>query len=287
MTSTRRYIPGVVAVLLVASLAVAAVPSAGTGLPHEDGPRNQTVTPVTAEDHQPGIEDASYFRFAAPNEDPRFESLKELGYIVTRFDAGVINRCGPNDVAVAGIDVGNDDPGTQVDVEIDFGQYIENQGGTEHRTYIDFGDSDDFGEEVLSFNATDEFVAHVEDCYGNPDEPGWYQFATTINGTTYDGEHVTFRSRSHPFWICDCESEAEAREKLGPPPTEGVTPTATPESTPTPTATPSPTPTPTVTSPETTEPPTPGGSDGGAPGFGIAAAVAALLALVVSAVQRR
>jgi len=273
MNSSSPGAATTIALLLTALLSVTAVPAAGS-LPHEDGPRNHTVTPVSIADHQPGIEDASYYRFAAPNGDPDFESLRAVDHIVTRWEAGVINRCSPAEVESAGIDRGNDDPGTTVDVDITVGQYVESQYGTAHELHVEFTDGGGLGRETLRFGADDEFVVHHVECWQNPEEPGWYQVSAVINGTTRSGEHQRFGSRSHHFWICDCRSDAEARHELGLPPS------APDDRTPSMTAPPE----------RTTTSPTPGDGNGTAtaPGFGPAVAlVGALLALAALGIRRR
>jgi len=310
-----RWLVVVAAVLLVVS---GGVPAAAT--PHEDRPRNLTVVPATAQDHYPGNEEASYKRFAAPNEDSEFESLKYIEYAVTASEALTLGQCDLADAEVAGIDRGNDDPGTEIDDEFGpdniKGQPVKN----EDRVVIEFITPDDPVGEPVNFEAVDQFVGHQTDCYGNPDEPGWYQLYSKINGTTYDGDHREFPGRSHYFYICECDSYDEAVETLGPPPsregevtltatataTAEPTPTRTPpsEGTPFPSPTPSPTstatvePTPTRTQTDTATagPSTPTATDTPAawaantpasgPGFGIVVALATLLAAALLARRR-
>lgn len=227
---------------------------------------NYTVQPATAADRHPGIEDASYKSWTAakPSTESR-ESFEYLDYSVLEWEAGTLGNCGPADTEVAGIDRGNDDPGTEIDDDIR--DNIEGQPvSNEDRIVVDFIDPEDPVGEPVNLNVTDEFVSHVRDCRGNPDEAGWYQLSGTINGSTYDGGYEEYNTTSHYFYVCTCASYDEATERLGPPPSQAGedTPTATA----TPTADPTPTPAPEETSatPETetsTGSSTPTATDGG------------------------
>ena len=113
---------------------------------------------------------------------------------------------------------------------------------TEHSIFVDSYGEGSLGGEPVSFNAEDQVVAAQNECYEMPGEPGWYQINARINGTGYDGSYVDTADQdagifSHYFYICECGSEEEAREQLGPPPSEEddgtseSTPTATAEQT--------------------------------------------------------
>lgn len=196
-------------------------PAAGA----HDARANFTVSPVEDYDHRPGIDDASYMTFSVPPEDAEFDGFRYMGYSVLVWEEGTLGNCGITDNEVAGIDRGNDDPGTEIDHDIT--ENIENVYQSEDKLAIDFWDPEDepYGKTV-HFNVTDEFVSHVTDCRGNPDEPGWYQLTGTINGTTWSGEYVERTTTSHYFYICECSSYDDAVDTIGPPPSR-PTPTET------------------------------------------------------------
>ena len=92
-----------------------------------------------------------------------------------------------------------------------------------------FYDEDELGESV-HLNSEDRVFSVIE-CPQNPPEAGWHRIdAASVTGRTAGGEVVTYEDPSHWFWICDCRNEAEARDRLGRPPSE---PAETPISTPT------------------------------------------------------
>ena len=174
--------------------------------------------PVNApEDRRPGYEEASY-KLWIGGDGAYEKNIQYVNYTVLEWQAGIVGNCAGTDQKVAAYDRGNDQPGMENDESVI--EYIENQYSRPHRVTVDYGDPEDFGESTLYVNATDEFVGWAVDCYGNPDEPGWYRWTAWINGTAYDGTHVRYETTSHYFWICDCSSEIEAREELGPPPSE-------------------------------------------------------------------
>lgn len=125
---------------------------------------------------------------------------------------------------------------------------------TEHSIFVDSYGEGSLGGEPVSFNAEDQVVAAQNECYEMPGEPGWYQINARINGTGYNDEYIDSADQgeifSHYFYICECGSEEEAREQLGPPPSE---PTPTPTASPTPPSEPTPTPEPTPTRTPPTE----------------------------------
>jgi hypothetical protein len=216
---------------------------------------NFTFEPVDAPaDRKPGIDDASYKQWAHSNVN-----IKSVDYFIIQWDDGDLSGCSSSDVQTLAIDRGDDQSGMGNDEGLL--QYVEDSTRKEHRVVVDFYDDDDIYDST-HLNKTDEIVAHQTDCYGNPDDPGWYQITATINGTGWNGQPVTSTVDSHYFWICDCQNEQEARERLGPPPSEQndgsatsptPTPSATATSTPVPTtATSSPVPTTTTSTPVST-----------------------------------
>lgn len=115
------------------------------------------------------------------------------------------------------------------------------------------------------FRVDHTLVLELDGCVTNGDEEGWYQAAGLVEGPAVtEGQNVTLEGTTHYFAICDgCESEADARDRLGRPPSEPeptpmptATATATPTETPTATAAPTETvtATPTATATETATP---------------------------------
>jgi PGF-CTERM protein len=192
---------------------------------------------------QPGLEDGDMENYGVP---PR--GFEKVDFVRVTWVDGGFAGCGASNAEVFGIDRGNDDPGTETDESL-FAS-IKSTKVNEDVFEADFYDEGDFGGNPPTFYEGDELVGKTTGCIDTPDEPGWYQVSSTI--ASKDGN---FEARSHYFYICDCSNEQEAREQLGPPPSEDTpTPTATAESTPTATetaeSTPTPEPTPTRTPPE-------------------------------------
>lgn len=203
---------------------------------------NFTVFPESDADRKPGVDDASYMTFSTGGDPDERKGFKYLEYSVLEWNAGTLGRCGPGDSKVAGIDRDNDDPGTQVDDSVK--DNIEGRPvANEDRIVIDFDDPGTIGQQPVHLNVTDQFVSHMSNCRGNPDQPGWYQLTGTINGTTWNGGHAEYTTTSHYFYICDCGSYDEAERKLGPPPSKRGQSASSPTASATRTATPQPTPT--------------------------------------------
>jgi PGF-CTERM protein len=200
--------------------------------PH-GAPSNFTVVP---RDRAPGITDATYEQYGhAPK-------TVTMDYIRATWKEGGFENCGPTNNEVFGIDRGDDDPGTQTDKDLT--SHVKSTKVTEDVFEADFYDEDDFGGAPPTIEKGDQFVSLTTNCFRNPSEPGWYQYQSTT-GVEGGGKQQT---TSHYFYICECSNEQEAREKLGPPPSEPTpTPTPTPTDSPTPTASPTPTPEPTPT----------------------------------------
>lgn len=195
-----------------------------------DSPGNYTVVPDdTPADRQPGIEDASYRMFISGGV--AIDKV-DMGYL--EWEEGGFADCGQTNVQKYGIDRGDDDPGTQT--EEGLLEHVKSSRNTEDRSTVWYYDEDDPIGEPPRFNADDEVIIVIEDCYTNPSKAGWYRIRGYTNGTAPDGSMVESDLQSHYFWIGDFDSEAAAREELGPPPSEDVeTPTPTLEPTPTPT----------------------------------------------------
>ncbi|WP_254839004.1 PGF-CTERM sorting domain-containing protein [Natronomonas marina] len=180
---------------------------------------------------------------------------------------------------VFGLDYGNNDSGTQIDEDLI--QSRKSSTLAEGGLTIDFYDWGDLGGDPPYAAPEDAIVAaqgagsNDGPCLKMTSEPGWYQIQGFINGTEADNgpdqepseeaNKAGILADSNYIYICECDSEAAARETLGPPPNEagsggesgGATPTPTPSgngATPTPTESGA-TPTPTATQvPDTSTP---------------------------------
>ena len=232
-----------IAVLLLGALVVSGVVGPGLVAPALDGGAG-----VVAADHgveekgnftvvpsrQPGLDDGEMKSFGVPNR-----GFERMDYVKATWEEGGFAGCGASNGEAFGVDRGNDDPGTETDESL--APKVKSSTVTEDVFKADFYDEGDFGGSPPTLNEGDQFVNYVVDCIDTPDEPGWYRIRSTI--ASADGN---FEARSHYFYICDCANEREARQQLGPPPSES-TPTPTPTASPTPTATPTATPEPTPT----------------------------------------
>lgn len=194
---------------------------------HEPAETNFTFEPMEPEDHRPGAENirSGTVGQAAPGVDTDLETLLELRSV---YSEGSWADCGPTRSETFGIDRGGDNERYEVDESLR--NNVERFSAGEDVFVTEFYDEDDYGASTY-LNSEDRVLALIE-CVDNPDEPGWYRIdVAAVTGRTEDGEEVTFEDPSHYFWICRCEDEAEAREELGPPPSEPEeTPTATPGS---------------------------------------------------------
>jgi PGF-CTERM protein len=218
--------------LLVAGLGVAGGSgAAGTATVGHGLDGNLTWVMLTPE---PGLDDGDMENFGVP---PR--GFEQVDFVRVTWVDGGFSGCGAGNAEVFGLDRDNDDPGTETDESL-FPD-IKSTSVTEDRFRADFYDESDFGGSPPTFREGDELVGKTTGCIDTPDRPGWYRIRSTI--ASADGN---FEARSHYFYICDCANEREAREQLGPPPSES-TPTPTPTASPTPTATPTATPEPTPT----------------------------------------
>lgn len=228
---------------LVLSATLVGVPIGSVAADHGTT-ANFTVIPAADYDHRPGIDDASYLSFTVGDPSGGREGFEYLAYSVLEWDAGTLGQCGPSNIQKAGIDRDDDAPGTQTDesvIDNIEGQPVSNQD----RVVVDFDDpGGNFGEEPVHLNVTDQFITHMSDCRGNPDQPGWYQITGTVNGTAWSGGHAEYTTTSHYFYICNCKSYDEAEQKLGPPPSRQGEATTTASETPTETTSTTPTRTP-------------------------------------------
>jgi len=239
-THTRQVVS--LAVVAVALAAVAGGPVSGAaGGPAPGTTGGQAATTGHGGDGnltwvmltpQPGLEDGDMENYGVP---PR--GFRTVDYVSVTWIDGGFAGCGASNAEVFGIDRGNDDPGTEVDQSL-FAS-IKSTKVNEDEFKADFYDEGDFGGSPPTFNEGDQLVGKTTSCIDTPRAPGWYQVRSTIAS-----KNGNFEARSHYFYVCDCANEQEARQQLGPPPSE---PTPTSTTSPTPTATPTPTPEPTPT----------------------------------------
>lgn len=222
-----------VAGVLALGGAVLLVGLVGGAAAGHDSSGNYTVVPDdTPADRQPGIEDASYRMFIYGGV-----TIEQVDMGFLEWAEGGFENCGQTNVQEYGIDRDGDDPGTSTDENLF--DNVKSSRQTEDRSTVWYYDEDDPIGEPPRFNADDEVIIVIADCYRNPTRAGWYRIRGFTNGTAPDGSMVESDLQSHYFWIGNFDSEAEAREELGPPPSEDVetaTPSPTPEPTPTPTA---------------------------------------------------
>lgn len=265
-----------VAVALVFATALVAG-FASVGAASHGSPANFTVYPQENADRHPDATEATYVMSSAGAD--AFEAEKGLeivDYYWLESEQADFSSCDPDNARVFGIDRGNNNTGTQVDESLL--QHMKTYNVGERRITLDLYGPDDFGGDTINLYTPDATVAVLGDCVENTGEAGWYQFTGFVNGTTYAGNYEEVRLTSHYFWIGDFENESEAREELGPPPSEDTndggdgTSESTPTPTPTATATATPdggddtpesTPTATATATATDAPDDGGDSDGG------------------------
>lgn len=180
----------------------------------EEFPYNFTFVP---DDPTPGATEVTYSSISGAQEPiDGVDGYDRLDAIMLFYDEGAIN-CDADDAVVFGVDRGGDNPGVQTDE--DWIQHVKHSEYRTDRTFVDFYDEDDFAGDPPSVRSGDMVKSQQADCYTNPEEPSWYH-AVSYSSGTYDGEEEETYVRSHPFYICDCEDEEEAREELGPPPHE-------------------------------------------------------------------
>ena len=258
---TREY--GSLVGVWIVVVALVATQFVGVAAAGHGSPANFTVYPETTEDRSPSSTASTYVMSSAGAD--AFDSERGLKYVDFYWiesDQASFSGCSPENARTFGIDRGNNNSGTQTDV--DLLEHMKNYEVGDDRITLELFDEDDFGGEPINLNAPDATIAVLADCIENTGDPGWYQFQGFVNGTTYDDGYEEVYLDSHYFWIGDFESEAEARDELGPPPSEdgasderddadGSTDDGTPESEATPTPT------------RTADSPDEGGDSGGSP----------------------
>jgi PGF-CTERM protein len=246
----RTRVSGALAIAVVVISAVVVGGAAGaTGEVNHETSGDYEVFLPNEVDHYPGDQNranASIQHLAGlegtfdGTPSPRGYEVAE--YLIIGNPDITFSSCSTENTAAFGVDRENDDPGTETDESLLAAR--KNSEFNDHEIIIEFFDEDDLAGDSIAINDVDEVVAVQNDCYTMPEEPGWYQINGFLNGTGYDGTQFDVTLDSHYFYICECSSEAEAREQLGPPPSEQgddstestATATATPERTETATA---------------------------------------------------
>ena len=240
-----------------------------------DGTVNLTITLPERTDHYPGSRNAenASIEYSASGADAFAELDAEdglwLDLVIVEaswIDYGACTVTG--NTAEFGIDRGNDNSGVQSDeslLEHQSGNNLEQGGLT-----VEFYDWSAVAGDVPYLAPEDAVVAvqgvgsNDGPCLTMTDDPGWYQIQAFTNGTVAtecteegnsgcepdDKQWRGINLNSNYVYICECDSEGEAREQLGPPPNENGAP-----ETPTPTRAPT-TPTPTRSGGDSTPTPT-------------------------------
>jgi PGF-CTERM protein len=231
MRPNRGFVAALVAGLALALLAGAAVPPTVGVAGASHGPQQANFTVVPLDDRSPGAENVRYGQQVVARGGT---DLRTLERTTATYEEGSFSSCGPSNSETFGIDRGETLEGYQIDESLQ--SNVKSFTAGEDVFQVEYYGENDFGGSTY-FDDGDEFIS-VANCIDNPDQPGWYRITGTTTGVTEGGERATFGSESHYFWICNCENEAAAREKLGPPPSEPqATATPTPRSTPTTTGT--------------------------------------------------
>ncbi|MFT4884297.1 MAG: hypothetical protein ACI8U4_001812, partial [Natronomonas sp.] len=226
---------------------------------------NLTVTFPYKTDHYPGDQNTENgsIQYNAVGADAFREMGAEDGlyydWIIVHAEyEGVdwidYSACSTDNTEAFGIDRGNNDSGTQYDEDL-----VAKQKKVEFRDdgiVINFYNWEDFAGDPPYMAPEDAVVAaqgagsSAGPCLTLTEEPGWYQITAFANATVNDNgrdqqptesaDYIEFELSSNYLYVCECDSEQEAREQLGPPPNEDGTSTPTPTSgddTPTPTQT--------------------------------------------------
>jgi PGF-CTERM protein len=231
---------------------------------------NFTVTFPFQTDHYPGDQNQENgsIQYVFSPEDS-FEKLGLNGqgafgdYLI--IDANWIDysACEVDNTAVFGIDRGNNNSGTKIDQDL-----VSKQKNADFRDdgiTIEFYDWGDFANDPPYMAAEDAIIAEqgarssAGACLTVTNEPGWYRITGFLNGTaadngpdqrpSEDAKQVAGMALSNYIYVCECDSEQEAREQLGAPPNERTTTDSTPTPTATATATATPEPEPETATP--------------------------------------
>lgn len=246
-----RNVTTAILILLVGCLGVGvlAAPAAAS-----HGPDTANVT-VYPDDHDTGAEDVSYELHAELIDkfDDNAPAFDYPDYVLVHLPETNNEGC-----AAFGLESENYAIGVNQSTS-DGREYTEYNAVTADWEAAEDAVNFTFDEDDQpTWGQGDRLEVRLDSCVVNADEDDWYLGAIEVAGKTRTGRDVGLAEASHYYGICGgCESDADAREAMGAPPSEqsgAATPTATPEPTPEPTATATPTPTGTTTPTETPAP---------------------------------
>lgn len=215
----------VVLTALVVAIAAVALPVAGSlatpGNPPEPDTKNREPSEgadfqVQPDDHSPDTSTAYTMLSRGKGPWDGSEGLRKIDYYKITTQDTRFKDCAPSDAQAFGIDRDNDAAGTKTDTGLL--RHMEQYSVSGRIIAVDIYDEGDLGGSPTYLNDTDETVAKLANCVVTPSEPGWYQFKGYVNGTNYQGNYQEVLLYSKYFYICECASEAEAEEKLGPKP---------------------------------------------------------------------
>jgi PGF-CTERM protein len=289
--STTTLVATLVVVWSVAAVAafggtVAADQHTKDEAPDVSDKANFTIAAVSPSDHYPGDKNPE-------NASLRYWSAGEQAFVDQGAEEGIwfnqiyvtadwidYTACDTDNTAAFGIDRGNNNSGTEIDE--DLVQYQRRSVFKDDGIDIFFYNWDDFAGNPPYMAPEDAIVAEQGEnsnagaCMTMTEEPGWYQIQAFFNGTIANEdctdsdnddcepenkERIGGHLSTNYFYVCECDSEAEAREQLGAPPDEEgdstPTPTETTDGEETETPTPTETPDDETTDGEETETPTP------------------------------
>jgi PGF-CTERM protein len=210
---------------LVVALAAVALPAAGSlatpGNPPEPDTTNREPTDgadfqVRPDDPTPDTGTAYTMLSRGKGPWDGSDGLERISYYKITTQDTRFKGCSPSDAQAFGIDRDNDAEGTKTDTGLL--RHMEQYSVSGRIIAVDIYDPGALGGEPTYLNDTDETVAKLANCVVTPSEPGWYQFKGYVNGTNYQGNFQEVLLYSKYFYICECSSEAEAEEQLGPKP---------------------------------------------------------------------
>jgi hypothetical protein len=206
---------------------------------------NPTVNLPYQTDHYPGDQNEEngsieYFAVGA-------DAFAEQGVDWIDYSA-----CSTDNTEAFGIDRGNNNSGTEYDVDL-----VARQKQVQFRDngiVIEFLNWEDISNDPPYMAAEDAIVAaqgagsSAGACLTMTEKPGWYRIIAFANATvndnhrdeqpTQDADYIEFELSSNYLYVCECDSRQEAEEELGPPPETEETPTpSSADDTPTPTQT--------------------------------------------------
>lgn len=245
-----RYLTVTVCVLVLLSLGIAAPGAVAQESADDDNPYRVHIS-----SHQPGA--TVNFTYET--------SYKMVEEGRTAFITGSsswrpwASDCGGGNIVATGVDRGNTTWGTQEFDESILAYLNSSGGGTDVRSQWEAArdrtgaprllaankvDAWPYVElDIVTFNLPggeapaftiehdDRLVIGYENCYINPEEPGWYRqvgFTSWAYMDSPDDVTVNTTAGSQWVWICDCEDRSEAIEVIGQPPSEReATPTMT------------------------------------------------------------